>query len=136
MVRRHQSGSEPTDRGPPPDRADQAVNSMELAFATQELRSLCEDMHVAAQALEAEVVDQLKARLADLRAANAADDLLVASPELVLGSAPTVTVELARGWVMVIQPNHRRVPEGDTGGIDWTRVRRVRVLEITRPRLA
>jgi hypothetical protein len=105
---------------------------MELAFATQSLRSVCEDDTVAAAAFDAPVVAQLKARLADLRAAESIHDLLIGNPRILPGDNPRVAVSLADGYALVATPNHRVTPLASDGTVDWRRVRRLQLLEITR----
>jgi hypothetical protein len=105
---------------------------MELAFATQRLRSVCEDDTVAAAAFDAPVVEQLKARLADLRAAESIYDLLIGDPLILPGGNPRVAVGLADGYALIATPNHRATPLAPDGAVDWRRVRRLQLLEIMR----
>jgi len=55
---------------------------VEVAFASKKLRQLCEVAASAELALGAERARELRARLSDLEAAHAADDIPVGSPNL------------------------------------------------------
>jgi toxin HigB-1 len=109
---------------------------MELAFATRRLRAMCEDAQVAAEVFDEVVVEQLKSRLADLRAVDFIEDLVVGSPAMTGGPAPRVTVELAQGYVMVLVPNHPDPPRSEGGSVDWHRVRRLQLIDIARSEVA
>ena len=82
---------------------------MELAFDTPMLRKLCESEKIAKQDLGPEVAEQLKRRIADLRAADTVMDL-VASPPSVLDDPHQVAIALCDGWRLVCAVNHTKVP--------------------------
>jgi hypothetical protein len=105
---------------------------MELAFATRALRSLCEDTAVAQGELDGAVVEQLQARLADLRAADSVDDLVVGVRRPVDASATSVTLDLSQGYGIVCQVNHPTVPVDSDGNVAWARVRRLLITGISR----
>jgi hypothetical protein len=102
---------------------------VEIAFATQRLRAICEDGSIAVTEYDSMVVEQLQARLADLRAAESAHDLLAGDPKL---DSNRLLIQLAHGFVLVAKPNHRASPLADDGIVDWRRVRRLQILEISR----
>ena len=93
---------------------------------------MCEDMAVAGRSLDADVVEQLRGRLADLRASESVHDLLVGSPTLGEAPDPLVTVNLTRGWVIVASPNMRQLPSDRSGRVDWSRVHRLQIKRIAR----
>lgn len=103
---------------------------MELAFATRNLRALCEDEGRAYQVIGPNAAASLKDRLADLRAANSLADVLVGSLRLLSQPEPTVTLELADGYLMLCRVNHSTLPVLPTGEVEWNRVRRLLIKSI------
>ncbi len=101
---------------------------MEIAFETRQLRSICEDGNVGAEVFDGSVVEHLRARLADLRAAETIRDLVVGSPE-VFDSPPRVLIDLGDRH-LACAVNHATVPRNEDGSVDWQRVRRLRVTGI------
>lgn len=105
---------------------------MEIAFATRRLRTICEDENVARDEFGAGVAEQLKGRLADLRAANTVHDLVVGNPTIVPGAAPQMMIDLPDEYKLVARPNQRNLRADEDGIIDWRRVRRLLVVGISR----
>jgi hypothetical protein len=104
---------------------------MEIAFQSRELRSLCEDERVAAAQLDPAVVVDLKARLADLRAAGSVSDLVAGRPAITGDSQEILTLTLCGQVTMTLVPNHPAHPPLDEQGrVDWNRVRRLRVTDL------
>jgi hypothetical protein len=103
---------------------------LELAFGTRVLRTLCESEDAATSQLGPAVAEMLLHRLADLRAATSPHDLQVGRPRSVAPDA--MAVDLAEGFQMTFCANHRTIPTLPDGAIDWSRVRRVRVLSIAK----
>ena len=103
---------------------------MELAFDTIQLRNWCEDPNKLLGSMKPKVVEQLKHRLADIRAANSPLDLLAGSPRLLDGKPARVVLRLADGYVLNCVVNHNTPRVDDTGKTDWSRVRRLRVTSI------
>ena len=106
--------------------------ALELAFSTQELRSLCEAEAAAARHLGADGGAALKKRLADFRAASSVAELL----ELVGCHAKSVrgkdrlAIGLGGDNVIVFCPNHVQTPRSASGSVDWTKVSRIKILRI------
>jgi len=106
---------------------------MELAFATRNLRTMCEDLNVAEDVLGTPVADQLKARLADMRAADNVEEFVgLGIPSVVPRESGTVTVELSQGYRIVMRSNHQPGRRSHERAEDWRLVRRVQVLSIDR----
>jgi len=75
---------------------------VEVAFASKKLRQLCEVAASAELALGAERARELRARLSDLEAAHAADDIPVGSPNLTVEeNRSTFTLQLVPGTALV-----------------------------------
>jgi hypothetical protein len=106
---------------------------MELAFATRDLRTLCEDLSVAQDVLGTSVADQLKARLADMRAADNVEEFMgLGIPGVMPLDPDAVTVELSQGYRIVMRSNHEVGPRRPENAEEWRRVRRVQILSIDR----
>ena len=104
---------------------------MELAFSTRLLRELCENEVRAKRALGARVGGKLKRRLADLRAAASVKDLVAGRPrELKSAHCAQIVIELCEGYCMVFGANHATVPVFESGGVNWSKVSRVKILGI------
>lgn len=107
---------------------------LELAFATKDLRALCEDEDLAVAQLGHEVAKSLRHRLADLRAAIHPLDLPMCGARLGTGvDAKHVMIELAGGYQLVFRANHPHPPQTDDGDIAWDRVSRILFLRIEAP---
>jgi len=102
---------------------------MQLAFESQALRAICENERVAVENLGIEVAEALKKRLSDLRAAGSLTDLVAGSPRLLEGGS-RLTLLLANNQKILLVPNHRKAPTAPDGSLDWTRVSRLRLIQI------
>lgn len=102
---------------------------MEIDFKDKKLRELCEQQRVAERKLGAACARKLRSRLADLQAANCVTDLVAGRPHpLGEDRAGQFAVDLEGGRRLVFEPDHNPVPLRDDGGIDWSRVIRVRIV--------
>jgi hypothetical protein len=106
---------------------------LNLAFATKALRSLCETKSIAERKLGAKAAARLRRRLADLRAAESAAEI-VAIGLVQLPQPPSTQFYFDLGGAMlVVEVNHQKEPTADSGGIDWARVTRVKVMKVEGP---
>lgn len=104
---------------------------MELAFATKSLRALCESGSRAKRELGITVAEQLKARLADLRAARHVTDVVAGRPHEIDGTSHReVAVDLGEDSHVVFCANHNMTPSLESGGVDWSKVSRIKILRI------
>lgn len=105
---------------------------MEIAFRTKLLRSICEYEHVAHSHLCSTLVTILKARVADLRAADTVSDLLVGHPTAHrAGSEQYFSITLDKADKLCFQSNHKKSPLLANGAIDWPRVYRIKIVSIS-----
>jgi hypothetical protein len=105
---------------------------MEIAFRTRSLRELCESEEKMRKEFGLGVATTLKARLADLRAANVIADLPIGEPMVM--SRPggcALLINIGVGCRMIIQANHRSSPIL-SGSVDWSAVTRVKIISIER----
>lgn len=102
---------------------------MEIDFRDKKLRELCEQRGVAERKLGAPCARKLRARLDDLKAVDCVTDLPAGRPHALSGDrAGQYSVVLEGGTRLVFEPDHNPIPQRDGGGIDWTRVTRVRII--------
>lgn len=102
---------------------------MEFSFKDKKLRELCERRGVAERKLGAPCARKLRARLADLEAADSVTDLVAGRPHPLTGDRTgQYSVVLEGGMRLVFEPDHNPIPLRDDGGIDWTGVIRVQII--------
>jgi hypothetical protein len=101
---------------------------MEIAFRTRTLRDLCENEGKLRDQLGVPAAASLMARLADMAATSTPLEL---PPELLVTppnpSSPSLRIRVSTDLVAVFTSNHARAPQTADGGIDWSRVTRVRL---------
>lgn len=106
---------------------------MELAFAERELRDLCLNGFLAEQTLGKQVAEKLKARLADFAAVAAVSELFVLPGrlrELSDDRRGQLVVDLSEGKQLVFTGGHAKERLLESGEIDWSCVRRVKILGV------
>lgn len=107
------------------------VTLMELAFDSISLREVCESERKALDLLGAEVAKTLRRRLADLRAAENIEDIKAGCLRIIGNkSADFITIDLCQNYTMVLSANHVQNPVLKSGEVDWSRVRRLKLLDI------
>jgi hypothetical protein len=103
---------------------------LELAFSTKALRAVCESEERAVRELGVDLASVLKRRLADLRAAANATDLVAGNPRPARHSKGELVLDLADGFAVFLTANHAAIPRLRSGDIDWSNVSRVKLLRI------
>jgi plasmid maintenance system killer protein len=106
---------------------------MDIVFSTSQLRDLVHDTRALQRSYDADVARKLRRRLDDLRAATCLEDLYRGPGrlhELVGNRKGQLAMEIARGLRLILEPAHEPLPSKADGGLDWTRVTQVRILEI------
>lgn len=106
---------------------------MLIAFATDDLRDICNDIKAAKKAYGADGVKKLRRRLDDLAAApnlEAVRNLPGRCHELKGDLAGSLGIDLDGGRRLVIRPTSIPAPTKDDGGLDWTKVTRITVTAI------
>ncbi|MES1189481.1 MAG: hypothetical protein ABUS47_00245 [Steroidobacter sp.] len=104
---------------------------MELSFSTTLLRSICEHEKIAHQHFDQEVARELRARIADMVAAESLADI----PDLLLTSSihkgqECILLQLPSGKSINFIAGHTKLPILKAGGVDWSKVYRVKIIEI------
>lgn len=104
---------------------------VKLAFATRELREICESQLAAEHEYGIEAARQLRRLLEDLLTADSLQDLLVEDmPESPKSADVDFEVQLAGGHVMLVSINQRTARRSTLSEIDRSKVRRVIVRAI------
>lgn len=101
---------------------------MELSFANRLLRELSESSAKADRKFGLEVANNVRLRLADLRAATSVHDLLVG--EFRETGEKQITLDVCAGVQIIFCPNHNAVSKLESGAIDWARVSRIKIVRI------
>lgn len=109
------------------------TDTLELAFNSKSLRTICESETHAKSELGLQGAEVLKHRLADLRAATSIKDLVVGRPSI-LNDADNqdIAIDLCEGHRLVFCANHPKNPVTKSGELDWLRVSRIKILRIER----
>ena len=96
---------------------------MELRFKDKKLREICENQAVATRKLGDQRARKLRARLADIEAADKVTDLMAGNPHPLKGDRlGQFAVDLAGGWGLVFDPATDPVLRTSDGSVDWSRV--------------
>lgn len=104
---------------------------MELSFATAQLRSLCESRRRARKLLGIEAAALLAQLLADAEACKSVTELI----ELLQGQVAPADGDqwrtmLTKHCRVVFGCGHVTAPRTKAGAVDWSKVSRIRILEI------
>ncbi len=103
---------------------------MDIYFASKKLEKLCSDSREAMRILGADSARKLRARLADLQAADTVSELVAGRPHPLTGKrAGQFALDLAGGQRLVFQPK-RAGPAKAAGAVDWKRVIAVEIVFI------
>jgi toxin HigB-1 len=104
---------------------------MEVQFSDDKLRQLCEEEKKMNKKFGAKVARALKARLADLDAAEQMTDVRRGRPHPLKGSYEgCLGLTLSGGTRLVLESVEQPPPTKPDGGIDWSNVRSVRIVFI------
>jgi proteic killer suppression protein len=106
---------------------------VDLEFATSRLQKLCSSEPELRRKLGVGAAKKAAAHLASLRAAGCLDDFRLLPGrchELDADRSGQLALDLPDGKRLVFEPVAAPPPEKPDGGLDWTAVRSVRVIEI------
>jgi proteic killer suppression protein len=105
---------------------------VDLAFGDEKLRSICLKKARAVASVGPEIAHELVKRLADVRAAEVATDLLVGVSASTWNGSDVLVLSLKGGYALVLTANHLQNPTTACGKINWAEVTRVKVLDLSR----
>lgn len=107
---------------------------MEIRFATRKLRKLCNSGKKMRGDLGSTCAAKLERRLAELSAAECLEDLRnlpqARCHELTGDRKCQLAVDLEHPKRLIFEPDHEPRPENSGGGLDWSQVMQVRIIEI------
>ena len=107
---------------------------MEVRFATRSMQKACSSDKEMRRKWGAALARKLQQRLAELRAADSLDDISRLPParchELKGDRAGQLSVDLVQPQRLIFEPDDDPIPCKDDGGLDWTKVTKVVVLEV------
>lgn len=100
---------------------------MDLAFETAQLRSLCESQEEAEQTFGRFIAQALRTCLAEMEASASVEEFMLVRAASM--SEDHIHVVLGEGHELVFRQSHLNSPAVD-GLVDWSKVYRVRILNI------
>ena len=104
---------------------------MDIGFANVKLEKLCNSTKYATRKLGAMSARKLRARLADIAAAHDVTELVAGRPHPLAGDRiGDFSIRLHGGQRLVFRADHDPVPTREDGGIDWSGVTAVQIVEI------
>jgi hypothetical protein len=103
---------------------------LQLAFNSEQLRTMCENETAAKNQMGAAASDSLKHRLADLRSATSILDLVAGRPRFLEDTEEQMVIDLDDGYHLLFCANHPNNPLTETGKLNWPRISRVKILRI------
>jgi len=106
---------------------------VDITFASDSLRTTCESEKALKRAHGKWCAKKAMARLADLDAASSLEtvrNLPGRCHELKGDRAGQLAVTLADGKRLIFEPSEEPLPAKPDGGLDWTQVGAIRVLQI------
>lgn len=101
---------------------------LDIAFENRDLRSICEHDDKAKEHYGEQIADKLKRRLADLRAVADVTELVAGNPAEI--GENKYKLDLGDHYHLIFVSNHIRIPVLNEDKIDWTKVKRIKILSI------
>jgi proteic killer suppression protein len=107
---------------------------MEINYGSRQMQRLCSDEQAMRAAWGDDIARTLMLRLTAMEAADSLDDLCKL-PQVCCEAHPAARDRLSLGlggpYRLVFEADHDPLPTGHNGGLEWGRVQRVRVLEVS-----
>jgi proteic killer suppression protein len=107
---------------------------MEVRFEKRSMQKACSSEKETRRRWGAALAQKLRQRLAELQAADTLDDIARLPParchELKGDRAGQLSVDLVHPQRLIFEPDDDPIPRKDDGGLDWTKVTKVVVLEV------
>jgi plasmid maintenance system killer protein len=108
---------------------------MEINFVSRKLQKACNSEKEMRAKFGKPLAERLQQRLTELKAAETLEDVSRLPParchELSQDREGQLAVVLVQPQRLIFEPDHNPVPRKPDGGLDWTQVTRIRVIEIT-----
>jgi hypothetical protein len=110
--------------------ARSGVTPVEIAFASRAVRKICENDNAAEGLLGANLARKLRARLADLKAASTVRESPFRLRKMRNRGATEIAIDLSSLASVVFCANHATCPRTLKGSVDWSRVERIKIVQI------
>lgn len=81
-------------------------------------------------AMGAETAEKLKRRLADLRASDTITDVVVGTEGTPFGLRGAIRSVRIGAKYILLRANHQKNPVAPSGTVDWTKVTRIKIVDI------
>lgn len=107
---------------------------MEISFSSRKMQKTCNSRKEMQVRYGARTAKSLQRRLAELKAAGTLDDVkhlpAARCHELSGDRKGKLAVDLVHPKRLVFEPDHDPMPTRPDGGLDWTQVTHVRVIDV------
>lgn len=107
---------------------------MEVCFASRKMQKTCSSEKEMKREWGNVLAKKLQQRLMELKAADTLDDISRLPParchELKGGRKGELSLDVTHPYRLVFRPDHDPSPFKSDGGLDWTKVTKVVVLEV------
>jgi proteic killer suppression protein len=104
---------------------------MEISFADERTQKQCQSQRLLQKAHGQACARKVMTRLADLEAASSLDEPIPGRCHELIGNRKgQLALDLADGKRLIFQPTKNPPPTKPDGGLDWSAIDAVRILEI------
>ena len=107
---------------------------MDIQFKTAKLQKICSQNAVAIKKLGPKMARKLQQRMMELQAAETLSDISRLPParchELKGDRKGQLSVGLEHPYRLIFIPVNNPIPEKESGGLDWTQVTKIKIIEI------
>ncbi|MDD5558436.1 killer suppression protein [Candidatus Methylomirabilis sp.] len=107
---------------------------MEITFSSRKLQKVCNSEKEMRARFGKPLAERLQQRLAELKAADTLEDIRrlpsARCHELSQNRKGQLAVDVVHPKRLIFEPDHNPVPHKTDGGLDWSHVTKIRVIEI------
>ncbi len=107
---------------------------MEIHFSSRKIQKVCNSEKAMRAAFGRPLAERLQQRLAELQAAETLDDISRLPParchELSQDRKGQLAVDLVHPKRLIFEPDHNPLPRKPDGGLDWSHVTSICVIDI------
>lgn len=107
---------------------------MKINFTSRKLQKVCNSEKELRARFGKPLAERLQQRLAELKAAETLEDIRrlpsARCHELSQDRKGQLAVDVVHPKRLIFEPDHNPVPRKPDGGLDWSQITRIRVIEI------
>ena len=107
---------------------------MEVSFSSRKMQKICNSQKEMQAKYGDRMAEALQQRLGELKAADTLGDMkrlpAARCHELTQQRKGQLAVNLIHPRRLVFEPDHHPLPTRPTGGLDWTKVTRILIIEV------